>query len=59
MDGLFVFHNPFAKHPLPPGVFDHDRIAQMTIAPDGEVLSIAPSDFLLSRMLSSFVERDA
>ncbi|ANH66644.1 hypothetical protein [Mitsuaria sp. 7] len=29
LDGLTVFHNPFAKHPLDPAVFGHPDVAQM------------------------------
>lgn len=28
-DGLFVFHNPFAKHPLPKHIFDRERVCQV------------------------------
>ncbi len=59
LDGLYVFHNPFAHQPLPPCIFDHPRITQMTMAPDGELLGVGPSDFLLARMLNSIVERES
>lgn len=55
MDGLYVFHNPFALHPLPKSLFAHPRIAQMIPAPDGELLTDAPDDFLLVRMLESWL----
>jgi hypothetical protein len=29
LDGLTVFHNPFARHPLAPSVFRHPDVAQM------------------------------
>ena len=28
-DGLFVFHNPFAEHPLPKDIFDRERVCQV------------------------------
>lgn len=28
-DGLFVFHNPYAKHPLPREIFDRERVCQV------------------------------
>lgn len=58
LDGLYVFHNPFARQPLPPTVFDHPRITQMTMAPDGELLGVGPRDFLLARMLNSVIEQE-
>lgn len=57
LDGLFVLHNPFAKHPLPKSVFNNPRIAQMLPAPDGELITDAPDDFLLVRLLQSVIER--
>lgn len=53
MDGLFVLHNPFARHPLPIGLLAHPRICQMLPAADGELITHAPDDFLLVRMLQS------
>lgn len=53
LDGLYVFHNPFAKHPLPNSIFAHQRIAQMRPADDGELVTEAPDDFLLVRQLQS------
>jgi hypothetical protein len=32
-DGLFIFHNPYAKHPLPLEVFRNKRIRQVTFDP--------------------------
>ena len=57
LDGLHVFHNPFAEHPLSPDVLGHDRIAQF-IPNGGELLTIAPSDFLLMRMISTVTAVD-
>jgi len=28
-DGLFIFHNPYAKHPLDKNIFNRDRISQV------------------------------
>lgn len=53
MDGLFVLHNPFAKHPLPPGLLGHPRLCEVTVAEDGELIMDLPDDFLLLRMLKS------
>ncbi|CRM45595.1 hypothetical protein [Pseudomonas sp. 24 E 13] len=55
MDGLFVLHNPFAKHPLPRGLLGHPRLCEVTIADDGELIMEAPDDFLLLRMLNSII----
>nr|DAZ53653.1 MAG TPA: hypothetical protein [Caudoviricetes sp.] len=52
-DGLYILHNPFAKHPLPKETLSHPRIAQGYIEPDGYVNFIAPDDFLLLRFLQS------
>lgn len=52
LDGLYVFHNPFAERPLPAGVFGHDRIAQFLVRPDGDVEAVGPDDFLLMRIVS-------
>lgn len=59
LDGLYVFHNPFAHQPLPHSVFDHPRITQMTVAQDGELLGIGPSDFLLARLLNTIIQRES
>ena len=59
LDGLYVFHNPYAQRPLPISVFDHPRITQMTLSPDGQLLGIGPSDFLLARFLQSFIESES
>lgn len=53
MDGLYVLHNPFARHPLPPGLLSHPRLCEVTVAPDGELIMNAPDDFLLLRMLKT------
>jgi hypothetical protein len=53
LDGLYVFHNPFAERPLPPSVFDHPRLARFEVDADGSVHGVGPDDFLLMRMLIS------
>jgi hypothetical protein len=55
-DGMYVLHNPFAKHPLPSGVLSHPRLAEVRVAEDGELRIDAPDDFLLVRMLWSIHE---
>lgn len=58
MDGLYVLHNPFAKRPIPKNIFAHSRIAQIVPASDGELITDAPDDFMLVRMLQSFIETE-
>jgi hypothetical protein len=51
LDGLHIFYNPFAEHPLTPDILGHERIAQFI--PDGmKLVTIASDDFLLMRMIS-------
>lgn len=57
MDGLWVLHNPFARHPVPAGMLSHTRVAEVRVADDGELKITAPDDFLLVRMLHSLIER--
>ena len=57
MDGLWVLHNPFAKHPIADGVLSHPTVAEVRVAPDGELLITAPDDFLLLRTLMSVAPR--
>jgi hypothetical protein len=57
LDGLYVFHNPFAVRPLDSSTFAHDRIAQFVMKDDGMHIS-APDDFLLMRMIHSVIARD-
>jgi len=54
LDGLWVLHNPHAKHPLPHGLLAHPRLTECWIEPDGELIMHGPDDFLLVRMLQSF-----
>jgi hypothetical protein len=57
LDGFCVFHNPFAKHKLSPDFFNHNRLAQAYIRPDGELHFDHPKDFLLCRMLQTVTLR--
>ena len=58
LDGLFVLHNPFARFPIPEGALSHPRLVEIHVAPDGELLTTAPDDFLLVRTLWSVHERE-
>lgn len=51
LDGLYVFHNPFAENPINVNVFDHPRVAQFYLNRDGEFVEACPDDFLLMRMI--------
>ena len=59
LDGLYICHNPFAKHPLNPDLFSHERIAQLFVKDDGELSVIAPDDFLSIRMVHTLTEKKA
>lgn len=50
-DGLYVFHNPYAKFPIPTNLFHDSRIAHMTINETGDLIERGTSKFLLSRSL--------
>jgi hypothetical protein len=53
LDGLCIFHNPFAVCPLDPQTLYHERLAQGFVREDGELDFEAPDDFLLLRSLMS------
>lgn len=53
LDGLQIYHNPYAKHPLSKNLFNHERLAQHLILDNGHMEVIAPDDFLLMRMIFS------
>lgn len=55
LDGLYVFHNPYADHPLGPDVLAHERVAHFYARADGAIDVVAPDDFLLMRFLNSLV----
>lgn len=57
LDGLYVLHNPFAKHPVPKGTLSHPRITEVHVSPTGELIFDAPDDFLLIRILQSVITR--
>ncbi|MFJ3073422.1 glycosaminoglycan attachment site [Pseudomonas sp. NPDC087029] len=57
LDGLYVLHNPFATNPLPRGLLNHERICEVSVANDGELIMDAPDDFLLLRMLFSAIPK--
>jgi hypothetical protein len=57
LDGMYVLHNPYAKRPLPPGSFSHQRVAEIRIDARGDMHIVAPDDFLLLRTLMSVTER--
>ncbi|MCY8042151.1 hypothetical protein MOB71_08255 [Bacillus spizizenii] len=48
LDGLVVFHNPYAKKPLDNKIFDHPLIAQVTGINDEENINV-PHNMLLQR----------
>lgn len=58
LDGLHVFHNPFADRPLDVATLEHERLAQFVMKDDGLHI-LAPDDFLLLRMLHTVITRDA
>jgi hypothetical protein len=55
MDGLYIFHNPFADRPLRRETLGHSRVAQCFVKEDGELEIVAPDDFLLLRFLQTNV----
>ena len=49
-DGLRIYHNPFATHPLPREVFRRDGVVQMWADPKEKALESEQTDnFLQSR----------
>ncbi|RQV96436.1 glycosaminoglycan attachment site [bacterium] len=53
LDGMYIFHNPFATHPLDANAFHHDRIAQFCPDRSGILHTVEPDDFLLMRVVFS------
>ena len=43
LDGLYVIHNPNARHPLGFDTLAHERIAQLTLSEGGELLETGPT----------------
>jgi len=58
LDGLYVFHNPFAERRLEQRTLGHERLAQAFVKHDGELDFLAPNDFLLMRLLMSIKPTD-
>ncbi|MCY4380740.1 MAG: glycosaminoglycan attachment site [Proteobacteria bacterium] len=52
-DGLYIFHNPYAKNPLSINAFGNERVAQLYPDENGDMEFIAPDDFLLLRFLKT------
>lgn len=52
-DGLYVFRNPHAKVPLPPGLFDHPRVAKSVSLPNNDFDFDCPDNFLLARFVTT------
>ncbi|EAA6041301.1 hypothetical protein QOP30_002538 [Salmonella enterica] len=48
-DGLFVFHNPFAKTPLSKSIFEYENICQFFDGEDGVLKSKSPHAHLVGR----------
>jgi hypothetical protein len=57
LDGMYIFHNPFASRPLPSKLLSHSRIAELMLDSNRALQMTAPDDFLLVRTLMSFTER--
>lgn len=57
LDGLYVLHNPFARHPLAVGTFSHPRISEVKVTASGLLKFEAPDDFLLIRTLHTITVR--
>ena len=53
LDGLYVIHNPNARHPLGFETLAHERVAQMTLSKAGALLGTGPDDFLQVRFVFS------
>ncbi|EPF6238007.1 hypothetical protein [Acinetobacter baumannii] len=49
-DGLYIFHNPYAKYPMP-DLFNDTLISHMTIDDSGHLVERGTGKFLLSRSL--------
>ncbi|MEG3191601.1 hypothetical protein [Lysobacter sp. D1-1-M9] len=55
LDGLYVFHNPYAERPLPSDVFDNERLGRIIVRADRDLEERCPNDFLLMRMVGPVV----
>lgn len=54
LDGLFLFHNPYARHPVDPKPFKEKGIAQIYESDAGSVIDI-PKHYLLERTCLHFM----
>ena len=57
LDGLYVIHNPHARHPLDFDTLARERIAQLTLSETGKLLGTGPDDFLQVRFVFSLATR--
>ncbi|EOZ8450913.1 hypothetical protein ACQXSR_005753 [Escherichia coli] len=56
-DGLFVFHNPLAKKPLPISVFECENICQFYSDKDGIITSKSPHAHLVGRGVAKIEDK--
>lgn len=47
--GLFVFHNPYAKNPLPKNFFEHSQVVQFFLDDQGDLIFHGHPMFLMRR----------
>lgn len=50
-DGLYIFHNPYAKYPLPHDILSNPKIAHLSIDENGNLVEVINDKFLLFRHL--------
>jgi len=59
LDGLIIFHNPYADTPLNNKELHNSIIAHSTFEPGlGEIMSYTPHEFLFQRFIYTFMEED-
>jgi hypothetical protein len=51
LDGLYVFHNPYAKYPFPEDIVKNSKVAHITLDEHGNLVDMFQERFLLSRNL--------
>jgi len=51
LDGIYVFHNPFAKYPLSIDIFKHSKVAQYYLDANNRLTINMSEDFLISRQV--------
>lgn len=49
LDGLIVYHNPYAKRPINPEIFNHHKVDQVAGVFNGEKMGLWAKDFLCFR----------